>query len=185
MIVIAVDARLTGAPLMVADAVRDDLSRVAPRDLVGTVYLGLGSTDLIGAADAHPHVMVPLSNGRRLDAVARAQLAHADGVVTMDEVELRALAPLSAPGATLMAATAQVEDQGLRVIRTANPFDAAEVQAFRRDCPAIAGALDRHRVPLEPFSPRRITLAVLEALVAASEPQPGGHPLPPRIDSSR
>lgn len=185
MIAVAVDARLKGAPLMVADAVRDDLPRVAPQDLVGTVYLGLGSTDLIRVADARPHVVVPLANGRRLDTVARAQLAHADGLVAMDELELRALAPLSAPNATLIAVSAQVEDEGLRVIRTANPFDAAEVQAFRRDCPAIARALDRHRVPLEPFSPRRITVAVLEVLVAAAERLPDGHPLPPRIDSSR
>ena len=185
MIKVKTDAQLADATLMVANAVRDDLRRVQVSDLAGTVYLGLGSTDLIGGGDSRPHVAVPLTRDRWLDAVARAQLFHADGVVAMDEAEAAMLAPLVAPRSMLVFVNRTSADDARGVIRTSNPFDAAEVQAFRSNCPAVAIELDRLGVVLEPFSPRPITVAVLEAMVVASPAGADDRPRSPRIDSAR
>jgi hypothetical protein len=164
---IRVDRRLSDAPAMVAESVCSDIGRLALRDLTGSVYLGLGSADLIAPNDPLPHVMAPLTRGRRLDAIERHQLAHAAAVVAMDEAEAAMLATYLPSRSAVVLAARAAETSDREVIRTGNPFDAAEVEAFLRACPNHAEVLHRHRVALRPFSPRSITLAVVEALMIA------------------
>jgi hypothetical protein len=182
---VTLDGRLQHAALVVARAVGDDIRRVAPRDGTGTVYLGAGSVDLIGPSDARPHVIVPLTRGRWLDTVVRDQIGHTDAVVTMDEAEMHALAPMISSRSAVVLVSTVASSTPPGVIRTGNPFDAAEVQAFRRMCPTIAWELDRHGVPLDDFSPRPVTIAVLEAFEVAQGPKRGDRPRSPDIDSSR
>lgn len=165
MIGVRLDSRLSGAPLAVARAVRNDVARVTQGDLLGTVYLGVGSADLVRPEDGAPHVVVPLTRGRRLDAVEQQQIAGAAGVVAMDQAEAGLVARFMTRGAVLVIASANTPATR-SVIQTGNPFDAAEVEDFLAACPRHAHALRRHAVPLLPFTPRPITLAAIEALYA-------------------
>ena len=181
--IISVDGRLAGAARTVALGVEDDLRAMAEPEIDGGVYLGLGSCDLIQPGHPRPHVIVPLTGGRNLDAVEIDQLGHADAVVVMDEAEANRLLHVISPRAALVFVST-IEDVGADgVIRTGNPFDAAEVAAFLRACPVHAKALREHGVPVCPFSPRPITVAVLEGLAACAQPPASDSPPESRIDS--
>ena len=181
--IIAVDGRLVGPPRAVALGVESDLRKIAEHEVDGSVYLGMGSCDLIQPEHPRPHVIVPLTGERALDAVEIDQLGHADAVVVMDEAEANRLLHVVAPRAVLVLVSTVEDSTAGRVIRTGNPFDAAEVAAFLHSCPALAMALHEHGVPMRPFSPRPITVAVLEGLTACAPTLTSDSPPMPRIDS--
>jgi hypothetical protein len=181
--IIAVDGRLVGPPRAVALGVESDLRKIAEHEVDGSIYLGMGSCDLIQPEHPRPHVIVPLTGERALDAVEIDQLGHADAVVLMDETEANQLLHAVAPAAMLILVSTVEDSAAGRVIRTGNPFDAAEVAAFLHSCPALAMALQEHGVPIRPFSPRPITVAVLEGLAACAPPRASDSPPMPRIDS--
>ena len=183
--IIAVDRRLAGAARTVALEVESDLRAVAEQEINGCVYLGMGSCDLIHPRHPRPHVIVPLTGGRNLDAVQIDQLGHADAVVVMDEAEANRLLNVISPRAALVLVSTTDDAGAGGVIRTGNPFDAAEVAGFLRACPAHATALREHGVPICPFSPRPITMAVLEGLAACAPPPASDSPRESRIDSPR
>ncbi len=168
---VRIDARLAEGPADVAREVVDRLVGHAIASCDGTIYLGTGSADLVTGSDPAPHVIVPLSTNALIDAVSRAQIAHADAVVMMDRVEARRLGPLIASAPVVIVAEG-ADDHGV-VIHTANPFDAVEVEAFLALSPHIAAYLLALELDIRPFDSRPIVAAIAEAvvLVALDSPQ--------------
>ena len=190
MTLVRIEPRLRGHAREIAHTLSHALARPGLTMPDGSVFLGLGSADLIRATDPRPHVVVLLRSTRHvvsalkkadpLDAIECAQVSHADVLVLLSWRDAERIPRRPAPGLTVMLGTADSHISSREGVLSWEPMDALLTTEVMKQNGDLADALRTAGVVIPTVDVDVLVDGVREALIVGNQ-RPHGSPLSPVI----
>ena len=190
MTLVRIEPRLRGHAREIAHTLSHALARPGLTMPDGSVFLGLGSADLIRATDPRPHVVVLLRSPRHvvsalkkadpLDAIECAQVSHADVLLLLSWQDAKRIPHRSAPGLTVILGTADSHISSREGVLSWEPMDALLTTEVMKQNGDLADALRAAGVVIPTVDVDVLVDGVREALIVGNQ-RPHGSPLSPVI----